>query len=608
MEGFYCSAKKFNEGEKGAEVKFSARISMTIYGWIDDVKVRIFGMKENYVHLDYKGQDEEYAYFEKVTYLERCAIYKYKFSFMSEWTKYHESDEEKMSVSFKVPDWARDAVMYQIFPDRFCRDYSVPIHEFGTRTIHKNWYEPPIVGPDKNGDWAHDSYGGNFKGIKKRLRYLKRLGIDIIYLNPIFISDSNHKYDAENFRIIDPFFGGEIDFKDLCNAVHQKGMKIIVDVSFNHVGKDSVYYNKSGKFKEPGAYQGPQSKYFPFFKVEIEDGKIIFDYWWGIEDEVVLDKDSKEYQEYICGIGGVIDWLFSLGIDGLRIDVADDLTDYFINLMAEACRRNKPDFLMILEVWKNPFRMNRNYILDGKSAHSAMNYFFKAPLMDYINLNDDVYLREKINEELHEFPEGTIHTSMNFTSTHDISRQINLYANEGVFLEKGDKRREWPWKLKKVFEDDQKWQQEYTLPRDVYKRAKKLLKLEDFILAFWPGIFTIFYGDEAGIQGYGNLSNRKSMPWRRRDKDTTKYVRKVIKLRHKYQEYLRAVDIPEVKELTPDKWIYELAKGDKKIIIILNDGEDDMVVEFDGKVIGSSEYNAKDKVIHSKGAIAILVA
>ena len=168
MEGFYYNTKKFNEGEKGAEIKFSARISMTMYGWIDDVKVRIFGMKENYVHLDYKGQDDEYSYFEKVTYLERCAIYRYKFSFMSEWTKYHESNEEKMSVSFKVPDWARDAVMYQIFPDRFCRDYSVKIEETGTRIIHKDWNEFPIVGPDKNGEWAHDFYGGNFKGIKKR--------------------------------------------------------------------------------------------------------------------------------------------------------------------------------------------------------------------------------------------------------------------------------------------------------------------------------------------------------------------------------------------------------------------------------------------------------
>lgn len=605
MEGFYCSAKKFNEGEKGAKVKFSTRISMTMYGWIDDVKVRILGMKEKYVYLEYKGQDDEYAYFEKVTYLERCAIYRYKFSFMSEWTKYHESDEKKMSVSFKVPDWARDAVMYQIFPDRFCRDYSVKIEETGTRTIHKDWNEPPIVGPDKNGEWAHDFYGGNFKGIKKRLKYLKRLGIDVLYLNPTFISDSNHKYDAENFRMIDPFFGGEIDLIDFINAAHSVGMKVIMDVSFNHVGKDSVYYNKSGKYKEPGAYQGPQSKYFLFFKTRIENGKIIFDYWWGIPDEVVLDKDSKEYQGYICGVGGVIDWLFSLGIDGLRIDVADDLTDYFINLMAEACRRNKPDFLMIIEVWKNPFRMNRNYILDGKSANSFMNYYLKAPLMDYINLKDDIYLREKIYEELQEFPEGIIHTAMNFTSTHDISRQINLYANEGVFLEKGNIRREWPWNLKKEFEDNLKWLQEYTLPRDVYKRAKKLLKLEDFILTFWPGFFAIFYGDEAGVQGYGNLSNRKSFPWGKRDKDITSYVRELIKIRHKYHDFLCVADT-EVSKLTKDQFVFKRVKDDKKIIVIVNNGDHDMGIKYRGEII--SMYNAKNNVIHSKGAIALLGA
>lgn len=605
MEGFYYSAKKFNEEDKGAEVKFNARISMTIYSWIDDVKVRISGIKEYNEYLEYKGQDEEYAYFEKTIYLERCAIYRYKFSFCSEWTKHYESDEEKISVSFEVPDWAKDAVMYQIFPDRFYRDYSVPIHEFGKRIIHRDWHELPIVGPDKNGEWARDSYGGNFKGIKKRLKYLKGLGIDIIYLNPIFTSSSNHKYDAENFRIIDPFFGGEIDFIEFVRVAHNVGIKVIVDVSFNHVGKDSVYYNKSGAYEEPGAYQGPQSKYFPFFKTRVENGKIIFDYWWGIEDEVVLDKDSKEYQEYICGVGGVIDWLFSLGIDGLRIDVADDLTDYFINLMAEACRRNKPDFLMIIEVWKNPFRMNRNYILDGKSAHSFMNYYFKAPLMDYINLQDDVYLREKINEELQEFPDGTIHTAMNFTSTHDISRQLNQYANEGVFLEKGHEEREWPWKLKKVFEKNQKWQQEYTLPRDVYKNAKKLLKLEDFILTFWPGIFSIFYGDEAGVQGYGNLSNRKSFPWGRRDKDITSYVRKLIKIRHKYWDFLRVTDT-NILELTPDKFVFERVKDDQKIIVIVNNGDYDIEVIYRGEVI--TMYNADDRVIRSKGAIALLVS
>ena len=183
-------------------------------------------------------------------------------------------------------------------------------------------------------------------------------------------------------------------------------------MAFNHAGKDSKYYNKSGRYKEPGAYQGQNSRYFPFFKTRIENGKIIFDYWWGIPDEVVFDKDSKEFQDYICGVNGIIDRLFSLGIDGIRVDVADDLTDYFINLMAEACRRNKPDFLMILEVWKNPFRMNRNYISDGKSAHSTMNYYLMAPVMDYLNLQDEVYLQEKINEEFSEYPDAVSYTHL----------------------------------------------------------------------------------------------------------------------------------------------------------------------------------------------------
>ena len=465
---------------------------------------------------------------------------------------------------------------------------------------------------DENGEWARDSYGGNFRGVESKLDYLKNLGIDIIYFGPIFTASSNHKYDADDFEKLDPYFGNVEDLKRLCNAIHRKHMKAIVDVAFNHAGKDSKYYNKSGMYKELGAYQGQASKYFPFFKTRIKNGKIIFDYWWDIQDEVVFDKDSKEFQDYICGPRGIIDWLFSLGVDGIRVDVADDLTDYFINLMAEACRRNKPDFLMIIEVWKNPFRMNRSYISDGKSAHSTMNYYLVAPLMDYLNLQDEVYLQEKITEEFEEYPDDTIFTEMNCTSTHDMSRQVNLFANEGYFREKGDWKREWPWDLKDEY--DRKWQSMYVLPKDAYKRAKKMVKLEDFILTFWPGIFAIFYGDEVGIQGYGNLANRKSFPWNRMDKDILSYVRKLIKIRKEYDFLQKATT--NVLELTKDKFVFERVNRDKKdeqkdykkIIVVVNNGYTNLPLEYKGRIIASYNYNSIKNVICSKGAVAILIS
>ena len=606
MEGFYHSVQLSEKKEDGAKFKVYVRISMSMYGWLDNVKIRFIGDTTSEVHLEYREQDDEYAYFEQEIFLKTRAIYKYLFSFMSEWTNYYETEFSKLSVNFSVPEWAKGATMYHIMPDRFYRDKSVLIEEFGKRKIHKSWNELPLVGPDENGEWARDSYGGNFRGIECKLDYLSKLKIDIIYFGPIFTASSNHKYDADDFERFDPYFGNEQDLKQLFIALHRKHMKGIVDVAFNHAGKDSKYYNKSGIYEEPGAYQGTASKYFPFFKTRIENNRIVFDYWWGIEDEVVFDKDSKEFQTYICGVGGILDWLFSMGIDGIRVDVADDLTDYFINLMAEACRRNKPDFLMILEVWKNPFRMNRNYISDGKSAHSTMNYYLIAPIIDYLNLQDEVYLQEKINEELEEYPNDTILTEMNFTSTHDISRQVNLFTNEGVYREKGDQKREWPWNLKDEF--DRQWQSSYNLPREVYKKAKKMLKLEDFILTFWPGIFSIFYGDEVGIQGYGNLANRKSFPWNMIDKDILAHKRKMLNYRRRYK-FLRTAST-NVLELTKDKFVFERVATNTKIIVVVNNGYEAIPLEYTSKespIIASYNYNRAKNVICSKGAVALLI-
>ena len=215
MEGFYHSVQQRERKKEGAKVKFNVRISMRIYGWLDEVKVLIIGNTAQEVHLEYMKQDDEFAYFEKEIFLKIRAIYRYKFSFMSEWIKWYETEFSKLSVNFYVPDWAKGATMYHIMPDRFCRDYSLPIEEFGKRKIHKVWNEAPLVGPDENGEWARDSYGGNFRGIKSKLDYLNKFKIDIVYFSPIFTASSNHKYDADDYEMLDPYFGDEADFKSL---------------------------------------------------------------------------------------------------------------------------------------------------------------------------------------------------------------------------------------------------------------------------------------------------------------------------------------------------------------------------------------------------------
>ncbi len=604
MEGFYHSIQKMQKSKEGENVKFSVQISMKMYGWISELKLRLKGYEIEDVNLDYKEKDDEYAYFEKEIFMKTRAIYKYQFSFISEWKNFKKTELFKMSVGFYVPEWAKGAVMYQIFIDRFYRDPSVKINEFGKRKIHKNWNEAPILGPDESGEWNKDSFGGNFNGIKAKLSYIKELGIDIIYLSPISSSSSNHKYDGEDLEEIDAYFGGKEHFKSLCNEIHKQNMRIMVDVVFNHVGKDSKYFNEGRIYDEIGAYQSQSSKYFPFFKTKVENGKLVFSYWWGIKDLVVCDKASKEWQEYICGKGGIIDQLFSYGIDAIRIDVADELPDYFITLIREACHRNKEDSFILGEIWKKAVNQGRGYLENGKGVDSIMNYYFVSALIDYLKYQDSQKLYAKIFEIFNEYPEDTILTTMNFTSTHDISRGVNIFSPDNIFKNPKDPSREWTWSLKTKYEMDKNWQSEYELSEESKAYAKKMFKLYIFILAFWPGIISIFYGDEVGVCGVGNLANRKTFPWENMDKEMLFYVRKVLKVRKEYN-FLRTASYPKILELTEDKLVFKRINN-REIIVIVNNGYTDLKVEYTGSVILSYNYDSTKNVIHSKGAIALV--
>lgn len=604
MEGFYHSIQKMQKSKGGEVVKFSVYISMSIYGWISELKLRLKGYEIEEIYLEYKEKDDEYAYFETEIFMKTRAIYKYQFSFISEWKNLKETEAFKMSSGFYVPDWPKGAIMYQIFIDRFYRDPSVKINEFGKRKIHKNWNEAPILGPDESGEWNKDSFGGNFNGIKTKLNYIKELGIDIIYLSPIASSSSNHKYDSEDLEEIDVYFGGKEHFKSLCNEIHKLDMRVMVDVVFNHVGKDSKYFNEGRIYNEIGAYQSKSSKYFPFFKTKVENGKLVFSYWWGIKDLVVCDKASKEWQEYICGKGGIIDQLFSYGIDAIRIDVADELPDYFITLMREACHRNKEDSFILGEIWKKAVNQGRGYLENGNGVDSIMNYYFISALIDYLKYQDSQNLYAKVFEIFNEYPEDTILTSMNFTSTHDISRGVNIFSPDNIFKNPKDPSREWAWSLKRKYEKDPKWQSEYELSEESKEYAKKMLKLYIFILAFWPGIISIFYGDEVGICGVGNLANRKTFPWDSIDKEMLFYVREVLKVRKKY-EFLRTASYPKILELTEDKLVFKRVNN-QEIIVIVNNGYTDLKVEYAGSIVLSYNYDSSKNVIHSKGAVALV--
>jgi len=300
-------------------------------------------------------------------------------------------------------------------------------------------------------------------------------------------------------------------------------MKVVLDAVFNHTGNDSKYFNEFGNFQELGAYQSRDSKYYPFYRKYVHDNQTYFDYWWGMKNLPVCDGNSNDWQNYIYGEGGIIDLWFSLGVDGLRLDVADELTDEFIEGIATAVKRNKKDGLILGEVWKNPMRMNRGYLENGKCMHTVMNYPFIDALLRYYKYDDVNKLKDVLYQLQTEYPEETLHSLMNFTSTHDITRAINLFATD-EFQPYG----EWAWNLKN---DNRDWQKNYKISEEDYKKGKKMYKSYLYTLAFFPGILSIFYGDESGLEGMGNLANRRPYPWNQEDKDLLNFFQKLGEIR-----------------------------------------------------------------------------
>ena len=288
-------------------------------------------------------------------------------------------------------------------------------------------------------------------------------------------------------------------------------MKIILDAVFNHTGNDSNYFNEYGTFDTLGAYQSIYSTYDPFYKKHYHDGKVYFDYWWGMTNLPVCNGYSEEWKNYILGVNGIIDKWFNLGIDGLRLDVADELTDEFIEGIRCAVKRNKEDGFILGEVWKNPMRMNRGYIESGKGMDSVMNYQLVDALIRYFKYCDVNKLDYIIKDIKREYPIDTINTLMNFTSTHDISRAINIFSTYDF-----DEYSEWAWNLNNNNLD---WCKNFKLTPSQYEVGKQIYKAYIYTLIFMPGILSIFYGDEIGLEGIGNLANRRPYPWNKDNLD-----------------------------------------------------------------------------------------
>ena len=336
-----------------------------------------------------------------------------------------------------TPEWFGQGVSYQIFPDRFCRSrLPQPEGLVGARTVHESWEDTPDYLPDEKGEIRNcDFFGGDFRGITEKLDYLQSLSVTTLYLNPIFEAASNHRYNTADYRAVDPMLGTEEDFRELCRQAHKRGMRLLLDGVFNHTGSVSRYFNRDGFYPELGAAQSQASPYYNWYHFTRWPEE--YDAWWGIKTLPAVDEGQDSYRAFIIRDRDSVvrRWLRS-GADGWRLDVADELPDDFIREIRRAMEEEKPDAVLIGEVWEDgsnkiAYDRRRRYLL-GRETHGLMNYPFRTAAIDWLLGGDAAAFREWMEELRENYPSPAFYCAMNFLGTHDTARILTLLAGEPV--------------------------------------------------------------------------------------------------------------------------------------------------------------------------------
>ncbi len=417
---------------------------------------------------------------------------------------------------FKTPDWAKGGIMYQIFPDRF-NIGSAPATEYPSdRVIHSSTEEAPVWEPDANGKILNnDYYGGTLNGIKEKLTYLKELGVSILYLNPIFEAHSNHRYNTADYKKIDPMLGTEEDFKSLCIEAKKLSIKVILDGVFSHTGSDSIYFNREGRYGNAGFWNNPDGEYKGWFTVE-KNGK--YKSWWGIDTLPETNEENDSYIEYIAGKNGVLEKWLSLGADGFRLDVADELPDKFIDALSKSIKTINKDYFIIGEVWEDATNKishggRRRYLL-GDQLDSVMNYPFASAIITFMRYGVAESFMESIVSICENYPPEALNVLMNHIGTHDTARIITKLVNDSI-----------EHKPRNI-------QASYKLTEDEYAKAKTLLKTATVLQYTLPGFPSVYYGDEAGMQGGSDPFNRGFFPWGKEDAELIEWYKKLGEIRN----------------------------------------------------------------------------
>ena len=518
--------------------------------------------------------------------------------------------------SFKTPDWAKGAVFYQIYVDRFYNgdtsndvenDEYMYIGEGTTKVTDWNKY-PAEMG-------VREFYGGDIAGVMQKLDYLQELGVEVIYLNPIFVSPSNHKYDIQDYDYIDPHIGrivkdeGELLrrgdngalicdpehpnksasryicrvtdkenleasnqlFVEFVEEVHRRGMKVILDGVFNHCGsfnkwldRECIYENASGY--EKGAFVDRESPYHTYFKFweDMWPYNRYYDGWWGHDTLPKLNyEESPELFNYVMHIARK--WVSPpYNVDGWRLDVAADLghsgeyNHYFWREFRKVVKEANPNAIVLAEHYGDPTEW-----LSGDQWDTVMNYdAFMEPITWFLTGV------EKHSDEYREDLKGNADAffgSMRHFMTRFCTQSLQVAMNE---LSNHDHSRFLTRTNSQVGRTNSRGAEAANMGVD-----KAIFRQGVMIQMTWSGAPTIYYGDEAGLCGWTDPDNRRTYPWGNEDQDLIDYHKALIRIHKEYQ----AIKTGSILFLLGEYNLISFGRFDEndKVVVIINRGEDE---------------------------------
>ena len=448
--------------------------------------------------------------------------------------------EEEM---FEVPEWAANKVVYQIFPSRFA----------ATEPVDKElWYKAPIT--------PMDDLHGNLRGIIEHMDDIQNLGIDVLYMTPIFQSNSCHKYDTTDYYQIDPSFGTTEDLKELVQKAHERGMKVVLDAVYNHTGREFFAF---ADILENGEKSKYRDWYFiDGFPLKSEWGEIpnfkCFGYYGGMPK---LNLKNPEVEKYITDVACY--WIKECDIDGWRLDVGDEISHFFWKNFRKAVKAVKKDMLIIGEIWHYA-----GDFLEGDEWDTVMNYdAFMEPLTWFLTgmeKHSDEYREDLLgNSEafigamkthMRALHMSALQTAMNELSNHDHSR----------FLTRTNHR------VGRI---------SYAGPEAASEGVNPAVMREAVTIQMtWPGAPTVYYGDEAGLCGFTDPDNRRTYPWGREDYQMIDFHRVMIRIHKKY-EVLKTGSLGFLWN-DYQGLCYARFSHDEQIIVIVNNQEEGREVEI----------------------------